>query len=154
MFHKSQIGRSMIEMLGVLAIIGVLSVGGLAGYSKAVRSFQLSEMMTYLEKMKMEIKTRQVSGILPTTGVYRCDDFIDEDMPMGMDSCAWWYNGGKNNINIHFTSNALLVDVIKKFGSWYKEAHQTAVEEGKTSVYWQTYQLNSGRWWSETYGNV
>ena len=27
-------GRSMIEMLGVLAIIGVLSVGGIAGYSK------------------------------------------------------------------------------------------------------------------------
>ena len=26
-------GRSMIEMLGVLAIIGVLSVGGIAGYS-------------------------------------------------------------------------------------------------------------------------
>ena len=29
-------GRSMIEMLGVLAIIGVLSVGGIAGYSKAM----------------------------------------------------------------------------------------------------------------------
>ncbi len=27
------VGRSMIEMLGVLAIIGVLSVGGIAGYS-------------------------------------------------------------------------------------------------------------------------
>ena len=31
MSKKSQIGRSMIEMLGVLAIIGVLSVGGIAG---------------------------------------------------------------------------------------------------------------------------
>ena len=29
----SDSGRSMIEMLGVLAIIGVLSVGGIAGYS-------------------------------------------------------------------------------------------------------------------------
>ncbi|MBS6473139.1 MAG: hypothetical protein KH347_02690 [Acetobacter sp.] len=29
-------GRSMIEMLGVLAIIGVLSVGGIAGYSQAM----------------------------------------------------------------------------------------------------------------------
>ncbi len=27
-----QCGRSMIEMLGVLAIIGVLSIGGIAGY--------------------------------------------------------------------------------------------------------------------------
>ena len=30
------VGRSMIEMLGVLAIIAVLSVGGIAGYSKAM----------------------------------------------------------------------------------------------------------------------
>ena len=32
-FHESaaQSGRSMVEMLGVLAIIGVLSVGGIAG---------------------------------------------------------------------------------------------------------------------------
>ncbi len=29
-------GRSMVEMLGVLAIIGVLSVGAVAGYSKAM----------------------------------------------------------------------------------------------------------------------
>ena len=29
-------GRSMVEMLGVLAVIGVLSIGGLAGYSKAM----------------------------------------------------------------------------------------------------------------------
>lgn len=33
-------GRSMIEMLGVLAIIGVLSVGGIAGYSKAMAKFR------------------------------------------------------------------------------------------------------------------
>ena len=29
---NNQSGRSMVEMLGVLAIIGVLSAGGLAGY--------------------------------------------------------------------------------------------------------------------------
>ena len=33
---KAQSGRSMIETLGVLAIIGVLSVGGLVGYSQAM----------------------------------------------------------------------------------------------------------------------
>ena len=33
-------GRSMIEMLGVLAIIGVLSVGGIAGYYKAMEKFK------------------------------------------------------------------------------------------------------------------
>lgn len=36
MYKNFENGRSMIEMLGVLAIIGVLSVGGIAGYSKAM----------------------------------------------------------------------------------------------------------------------
>ena len=39
------IGRSMIEMLGVLAIIGVLSVGGIAGYSKAMTKFKTNKMI-------------------------------------------------------------------------------------------------------------
>ena len=35
-------GRSMIEMLGVLAIIGVLSVGAMSGYSKAIFKYKLN----------------------------------------------------------------------------------------------------------------
>ena len=37
------VGRSMIEMLGVLAIIGVLSVGGIAGYSKAMEKWKINK---------------------------------------------------------------------------------------------------------------
>jgi len=33
----------MIEMLGVLAIIGVLSVGGIAGYSKAMQKYRINK---------------------------------------------------------------------------------------------------------------
>ena len=36
-------GRSMIEMLGVLAIIAVLTVGGIAGYSKAMEKFKVDK---------------------------------------------------------------------------------------------------------------
>ena len=39
----TQSGRSMIEMLGVLAIIGVLSVGGIAGYSKAMTKYRINK---------------------------------------------------------------------------------------------------------------
>ena len=35
--------RSMVEMLGVLAIIGVLSVGAIAGYSKAMMKYKLNK---------------------------------------------------------------------------------------------------------------
>ena len=36
-------GRSMVEMLGVLAIIGVLSVGAMNGYSKAIFKYKLNK---------------------------------------------------------------------------------------------------------------
>ena len=39
-------GRSMIEMLGVLAIIGVLSVGGIAGYSKAMEKYKMNKVIS------------------------------------------------------------------------------------------------------------
>ena len=38
--HQS--GRSMIEMLGVLAIIGVLSIGSISGYTKAMTRYKLN----------------------------------------------------------------------------------------------------------------
>ena len=40
-----QCGRSMIEMLGVLAIVAVLSVGGIAGYSKAMEKWRINKLM-------------------------------------------------------------------------------------------------------------
>ncbi len=36
-------GRSMVEMLGVLAIIGVLSVGAMSGYAKAMFKYKLNK---------------------------------------------------------------------------------------------------------------
>ncbi len=38
-------GRSMVEMLGVLAIIGVLSVGGIAGYTMAMNKHRANEIL-------------------------------------------------------------------------------------------------------------
>ena len=39
-------GRSMIEMLGVLAIVGVLSVTGIAGYSKAMEKWKVNKAVS------------------------------------------------------------------------------------------------------------
>ena len=35
----NEIGRSMVEMLGVLAVIGILSVGGVMGYKFAMLKY-------------------------------------------------------------------------------------------------------------------
>lgn len=43
--QNCQSGRSMFEMLGVLSIIGVLSVGGLTGYSKMMTQHKIDTSM-------------------------------------------------------------------------------------------------------------
>lgn len=48
---QNQFGRSMIEMLGVLAIIAVLSVGGIAGYSKAMFMWHSNRQRDLLETL-------------------------------------------------------------------------------------------------------
>ncbi len=45
---NKQNGRSMVEMLGVLAIIGVLSIGGIAGYSKAMFKYKMNKTLDVL----------------------------------------------------------------------------------------------------------
>ena len=48
---ENQSGRSMMEMLGVIAIIGILTVGGIAGYSKAMSMWRVSksaDQITYI----------------------------------------------------------------------------------------------------------
>lgn len=40
MFNLNQNGRSMVEMLGVLAIIGVLSIGSIAGFRYALLRYK------------------------------------------------------------------------------------------------------------------
>ena len=44
-------GRSMVEMLGVLAIVGVLSVGAIAGYSKAMFKYKLNKQTEQLNTL-------------------------------------------------------------------------------------------------------
>ena len=55
--YEEQSGRSMIEMLGVLAIIGVLSVGGIAGYSKAMNKFKTNQVADQVSMLIANIKT-------------------------------------------------------------------------------------------------
>jgi type II secretory pathway pseudopilin PulG len=50
MKNTNESGRSMVEMLGVLAIIGVLSVGGIAGYTRAMRNWRANEIIDAANK--------------------------------------------------------------------------------------------------------
>lgn len=84
----NELGRSMIEMLGVLAIAGILSVGGIAGYGKAMSYWRivkslgeynlfLQEMLSYKKDFQKMMKrggggyfylasVAEKSGLLPS----------------------------------------------------------------------------------------
>lgn len=53
----NEVGRSMIEMLGVLAIIGVLSVGGIMGYSKAMNKYKIDTLLNQFATLTINIRT-------------------------------------------------------------------------------------------------
>ena len=82
----SQSGRSMIEMLGVLAIVGVLSAGGIAGYSMAMQSYKTTQL---IEKVNLiATRTRQVykgdyTGIDSPQSLIDAGKISDANNPFG-----------------------------------------------------------------------
>ena len=59
--NEFSLGRSMIEMLGVLAIIGVLSIGGIAGYSKAMEKIHVNKIVNMISDISTTIRTAYIS---------------------------------------------------------------------------------------------
>ena len=50
-------GRSIIEMIGILAIIAILSTGALVAYSKALRRHRLNETISQVVSMMTNIRS-------------------------------------------------------------------------------------------------
>jgi len=85
---QRQFGRSMIEMLGVLAIIGVLSIGGLLGYRRAVNNHQANQILDDANRLAFAViesnQTFQANSFMeedfidsvPYTGTYNLDAFM------------------------------------------------------------------------------
>ena len=100
-----ELGRSMIEMLGVLAIIGVLSVGGIAGYSKAMEKFKINKtieqynylifgMLNYKKDIPKTTQTTcllniaEATGLIPNTWKYWNSCGIRDDLGNSLQTYA------------------------------------------------------------------
>lgn len=53
----------MVEMLGVLAIIGVLSIGGIAGYTMAMNRYRANEIIDTASKLSVVAQTQTANGL-------------------------------------------------------------------------------------------
>lgn len=63
-FYKNEeSGRSMVEMLGVLAIIGVLSIGGISGYSKAMGKYRINKTLDQISMLVMNIRSMYSANV-------------------------------------------------------------------------------------------
>ncbi len=79
MYKANESGRSMVEMLGVLAIIGVLSVGGIAGYTTAMNKHRANKILNGASVRAIVVSTQiQRGSAAPTLG-----EFTDADNAVG-----------------------------------------------------------------------
>ena len=62
MTNTNEQGRSMVEMLGVLAIIGVLSIGGIAGYTTAMNKYRANEIAQAVAMTVIQAKVKAANG--------------------------------------------------------------------------------------------
>ena len=76
MKNVNESGRSMVEMLGVLAIIGVLSIGGIAGYTLAMNRYRANEALQAASLVAIEaiaqnkaINSTALDGLSLPTGI-------------------------------------------------------------------------------------
>ena len=63
---KSQSGRSMVEMLGVLAIVGVLSIGGIMGYSYGMDKYRANETVNDITLRSVDLLNQISMGNVPS----------------------------------------------------------------------------------------
>ena len=94
-----QNGRSMIEMLGVLAIIGVLSIGGLAGYTMAMNRHRANTIAEYVSRCAVVAQTQKATGVV--TGDCSDDTLLNEPLPAGISAAT--VSGDLDNTAIALT---------------------------------------------------
>ena len=104
-FKKSQSGRSMVEMLGVLAIIGVLSVGGIAGYTLSMRRHRANGVADTVAKFAL-------------IAYSQCQKKILDGEFVSTEECTWRYYDeiGSTFENSGIGSLPAGVNLIEAFG--------------------------------------
>lgn len=74
-------GRSMVEMLGVLAVIGVLSIGGIAGYRLAFHKYNANVIIQDAQLAYTELHGEKVRNPIPWTVIQwtpQCNKVIEK----------------------------------------------------------------------------
>ena len=128
MLKTNENGRSMIEMLGVLAIIGVLSVGGIAGYSKAMNKFKTNKVADNVSMLVANIKTmyaqqKTYTGL--TTVTANDMGLVPDELVKKSGNTTSYKNAYNGDVEIHTAGSTAAGDdkaFVIYFGGLSKEA--------------------------------
>ena len=94
----------MIEMLGVLAIIAVLTVGGIAGYSKAMKKYQANKVVG--EIIQVLAKIKELSENDSWNNIWRLDDETKKTLGLCLPSaenCSGYQRTPVGEIGINYS---------------------------------------------------
>ncbi len=100
---KLENGRSMIEMLGVLAIIGVLSVAGLSGYTMAMNRHKANNALDYAARVAVLAQTKG-DGTDPVDAGTNCSTF-DNTTVTGISNCVVEKASGSSTVTLTVTTS-------------------------------------------------
>lgn len=109
MKKSSENGRSMVEMLGVLAVVGVLSIGGIIGYKRAMEKHQVNVLMFSAEQYASAIYTGKGA---------RYDQYGNPNLPSADE-----LNLNPMHIGIHVTPDYLKDNGVKLRLSFFNINH-------------------------------
>lgn len=76
-WQSSEDGRSMVEMLGVLAVVGVLSVGGITAYKKAMQMHYANTLLNEVSKRAVVVSGQINLGQEPSLSGFNNQNVID-----------------------------------------------------------------------------
>lgn len=118
--RQSEVGRSMIEMLGVLAVIGVLSVGGISGYSKAMEKWKANKLIDEYSNLIFNLQAnvrelRNVSQKAPEEAIIGLVSYVQAAslVPETWSYVSSYklYDSEKNVVQIFSRNNRLVIDL-------------------------------------------
>ena len=113
MMNTNESGRSMVEMLGVLAIIGVLSIGGIAGYTQSMKKYRVNEAVNAVTMGAVMCATNQKQGLstLSKDGIVTMDgctgDTVDFTLNPAVDEDAFIEALSGNGVVTNKSYNAM-----------------------------------------------
>ena len=149
-FYQS--GRSMVEMLGVLAIIGVLSVGAIAGYSKAMMKYKLNKQAEQISALLFAVQQGVQGYTTYGNTPYKTEYFKKLNLiPDGMkEQGNYIYDALGNQIALYSVESKNISLVIPRWNSSLSRAElvqscrqiMQAIKEYQDSPYLSTFRIN------------